>query len=65
MLLAVTRIIIAKRNVNRYLKNRLISRSECIYHIANSRMDHVTNRAIGIKRTEYWSILMLDVISKL
>lgn len=65
MLLAETRTIIAKRNINKYLKKRFISRSECIYQIANSKIDHVTNRAIGINRIEYWSIFKLDEILKL
>lgn len=30
-----------------------------MYHIANWRMDHVTNRAIGKNIMEYWSILKL------
>lgn len=51
-LLAVTRIIIVMRNINKYLKNRLILGSECIYHIENSMMDHVTNSATGIKIIE-------------
>lgn len=65
MLLADTRIIIANKNVSKYLKKRLISWSECIYQIANSKIDHVTNRAIGENSTEYWSSLILDEILKL
>lgn len=42
MLLAVTRVIIATRNRSRYLKNRFMFGSECMYHSANSRMDQVT-----------------------
>lgn len=42
MLLAVTRIIIAIRKVRRYLKNRFILGSACIYQEANSKIDHVT-----------------------
>ena len=42
MLLAVTKIIIAIRNRRRYLKNRFILGSACIYHDANSRIDQVT-----------------------
>lgn len=42
MLLAVTRIIIAIRKIKRYLKNRFILGSECMYQDANSRMDQVT-----------------------
>lgn len=41
-LLAVIKIIIVIRNSKRYLKNRLRLGSECMYHRANSRMDHVT-----------------------
>jgi len=42
MLLAETKIIMATRKVRRYLKKRLILGSECMYHRANSRIDHVT-----------------------
>ena len=42
MLLAVTKISIATRKTRRYLKNRCIKGSECMYHVANSRIDHVT-----------------------
>lgn len=42
MLFAVTRIIIAIRKISRYLKNRGIIGSECIYHDANSKIDQVT-----------------------
>lgn len=42
MLLAVTRVIMATRNKSRYLKNRFMLGSECMYHSANSRMDQVT-----------------------
>lgn len=52
MLFAVTRIIIAIRKVRRYLKNRSMQGSECMYHDANSRMDQVTYRATGIKMIE-------------
>lgn len=52
MLFAVTRIIIATKNVKRYKKNRLMFGSECIYHIENSIIDHVTNNATGINITE-------------
>lgn len=46
-LFAVTRISMVMRNRRRYLKNWLILGSECIYHIENSIMDHVTNSATG------------------
>lgn len=42
MLLAVTRIIIAIKNMRRYLKNRFMYGSACMYQEANSRIDHVT-----------------------
>lgn len=42
ILLAVTRMIMAMRNVRRYLKKRFMKGSECIYHDANSRIDQVT-----------------------
>lgn len=51
-LFAVTRMIIAIRNTRRYLKNRFILGSACIYHEANSRIDHVTYRAMGVKIME-------------
>ena len=46
-LFVVTRISIVMRNKSRYLKNWLMLGSECIYHIENSMMDHVTNSATG------------------
>lgn len=49
------------RNINRYLKNRLILGSECIYHIENSIIDQVMNRAIGINTMEKKSSLKLRV----
>lgn len=52
MLLAVTKISIAIRKIKRYLKNRFIYGSECMYHEANSRMDQETYRAMGTKMTE-------------
>lgn len=52
MLLAETRIIMAIKNTSRYLKNRLMLGSECMYHSENSRIDQVTYRAIGIKIRE-------------
>lgn len=52
MLLAVTRMIMAIRNISRYLKKRFMNGSACIYHEANSRMDQVTYRAIGVKMIE-------------
>ena len=46
-LFAVTRMSIVMRNRSRYLKNWSMLGSECIYHIENSMMDHVTNSATG------------------
>lgn len=55
----MTRISIVIRNVNKYLKKRLILGSECIYHIENSIMDQVINKAIGINVIEKKSSLKL------
>ena len=52
ILFAETRTTIAIRKMRRNLKNRFIWGSACIYHDANSRMDHVTYRAIGVKMIE-------------
>lgn len=52
MLFAVTRIIMAMRKIRRYLKKRLMLGSACIYQDANSRIDQVTYRAIGVKIIE-------------
>lgn len=49
MLLAVIIIIIVIRKVVKYLINLLMFGSEAIYQIENSVMDHVINRATGIK----------------
>ena len=38
--------------------------SVAMYHVANCRMDHVTNNAIGRNIVEYWSILKLRGILK-
>lgn len=38
--------------------------SDDMYDIANCRIDHVTNRAIGRNSMEYWSILKLSGILK-
>lgn len=58
-LFADTRIIMVRRKMIRYLKNWEILGSECIYHKENSKIAHVTNRAIGIKIIEKKSILKL------
>lgn len=42
----------ATRNSSKYLKNRLRWGSECIYQDANSRIDHVTYKAMGVKIKE-------------
>lgn len=52
ILLAVTRIIMAIRKVSRYLKKRFMLGSACIYHKANSKIDHVTYKATGVKISE-------------
>lgn len=52
MLLAVTKIIIAIRKMRRYLKNRFMKGSACMYQEANSRIDQVTYSAIGVKIIE-------------
>lgn len=51
-LLAVTRMIIVIRNNSKYLKNWLMYGSECIYHMENSMMDHVTKSATGTNISE-------------
>lgn len=51
-LLAVVRMIIVIKNVNRYLMNRSRFGSECMYHVENSMIDHVTYRATGKKTIE-------------
>lgn len=51
-LLAVTKISMVMRNISRYLKNRLIYGSVCMYHMENSMIDHVTNSATGMKIIE-------------
>lgn len=38
--------------------------SEAIYHVANCRIDQVTNSAIGRNMIEYWSIFRLIGILK-
>lgn len=48
----MTKISIVIRNIRRYLKKRSIFGSECIYHMENSIIDHVTNNATGININE-------------
>lgn len=59
ILLAVTRINIVIKNVSKYLKNRLMFGSACIYHIENSIIDQVIKRAIGVNIMEKKSSLKL------
>lgn len=42
----------AMRKTRRYLKNRFMNGSACMYQDANSRMDQVTYRAIGVNMIE-------------
>lgn len=51
-LLAEVRISIVIRNIIKYLMNRLMWGSECIYHEENCIIDHVTNRATDRNRVE-------------
>lgn len=51
-LLAVTKIIIVIKNINKYLKNLWMCGSECMYHMENSIIDHVTNNATGMNSIE-------------
>lgn len=52
ILFAVTRMTIAIRKTSRYLKKRFIYGSECMYQLANSKIDQVTYRAMGTKMME-------------
>lgn len=63
MLLAVTSVNMANKNTRRYLKNRVICGSCDMYQLANSRIDHVTKRLIGINVREYISRTRLILIS--
>lgn len=47
------------RNISRYLKNRLMLGSVCMYHIENSMIDQVINRATGTNIIEKKSSLKL------
>lgn len=53
MLLAMVRISMAIKNVRRKEKNFVIWGSDAIYHVANCRIDHVTNNAMGKNISEY------------
>lgn len=46
------------------MKNFVTYGSEAMYHMANCRMDHVTNKAMGRNVFEYWSIFRLSGILK-
>lgn len=50
--------------MSRKVKNFVTYGSEAMYHMANCRMDHVTNRAMGRNVIEYWSIFRLRGILK-
>lgn len=52
ILFAVTSVIMAIRKIRRYLKNRFMYGSACMYQDANSRIDHVTYKAMGVKMVE-------------
>ena len=47
MLFATVSVNMAIRKIRRKVKNLVINGSEAIYHVANSRIDQVTNSAIG------------------
>ncbi len=52
ILFAVTRTTMAMRKIRRYLKNRFMNGSACMYQDANSRIDQVTYKAMGVKMIE-------------
>lgn len=60
-LLAEVRMTMVIRNRRRYLINRSRLGSECMYHMENSIIDHVTNRATGKKIIEKKSNFRLNV----
>ena len=51
-LLAVPRISPIIRQGGKYLKTWFVFRSVCMYHIENSRLDHVTRTATGVNIIE-------------
>lgn len=53
----------ATRNTSKNLKKQFMKGSAAMYQDANSIMDQVTNRAMGIKTTVQWSNLKLSVTS--
>lgn len=65
MLFAVTRVNMANKNKSRYLKNWLMYGSMAMYHEANSKIDQVTNSAMGRNVTAYMSSMKLMLILKL
>lgn len=46
-LFAMVNVSMAIRKIRRKVKNFVINGSEAMYHVANSRMDQVTNSAMG------------------
>lgn len=52
ILFAVTSTTMAMRKIRRYLKNRFMYGSACMYQDANSRIDQVTYKAMGVKMIE-------------
>lgn len=59
-LLAEVRITMVIRHRSKYLINQFRCRSECIYHVENSMIDHVTNRATGRKIIEKSNLKLRD-----
>lgn len=47
MLFAIVNVSMAIRKMRRKVKNLVINGSEAMYHVANSRIDQVTNSAMG------------------
>lgn len=58
MLFAVMIVNIVIKNVSKNLMNLLLLGSEVMYHIENSRIDHVMNKAIGVKIKDSMSRLI-------
>lgn len=58
MLFAVMITSIVIKNVSRYLMNLLMFGSVVMYHIENSVIDHVMNRAIGVNSSDVVSRVM-------
>jgi len=53
MLLATVSSSMEIRNISKYEKNFVMYGSDAMYHIANWRIDHVTNNAMGKNIREY------------